>query len=324
MNASRVAVCFALCGVIVSSRCCGQIREEIKARQIEKGEDLLIELMARRAHVPDRWAALQEREVHNLTKLDELEAGLAFTREFSAYSKEKSATAQHYLHQSHYDRDQDRTSSIDMEIRVHKKPGLCLYRANAKPWQIVPNVPFTGYCTTDPFNWCIGTYGSSKSGKLDEKWIDVFTAKRVCVSGNDLKAGFQAVWGNPFPQKSPCSTATILFDKSTNLPISVQWNYYPKDWDPKEFAKTQSKTYEKATITWQEFKTEKEPKLYLPIKIEITHLGVLEDEHIEVLNRIRWLLDEKVPDAVFEDPSKTEIIEPEFPPYPTEKKRARR
>jgi hypothetical protein len=308
---------------VSTCECFGQIQDEVNAKLIVHAEDLMIELLDRRANLPNKWAALQEREVQNLTKLEQLEAGVTKTREFWAHSKAKNITIQHLQQSSHYDRGIDRTEAIDMELQVYKKPGLCLYKQNLKPWQIVPKVPFTGYPTTDPFNWCIGTYGSSKSGKLDESWIDAFVSKRVCVHASETKVGLRAVWGNPLAQAKQSSTATLLFDKFTSLPVSVTWNFYPKDWDPKNFAKVENRSYEKATITWQALKIENQPNLYLPTKIEIVNLGVLEEEHHEVVNRIRWLINDQVPDSLFEDPTKNEIVEPPFPDYPKEEKRAR-
>jgi hypothetical protein len=40
--------------------------------------------------------------------------------------------------------------------------------------------------------------------------------------------------------------------------------------------------------------------------------------HVELTNRICWLLNDDVPDSLFEDPLKSEVVLPVFPDYPKE------
>ena len=112
--------------------------------------------------------------------------------------------------------------------------------------------------------------------------------------------------------------------------MSVEWRYYPSDWNPKNFLKLDNRLFEKISISWQKFKVEqkdqkdqKEVEIFLPIKAESVFTGVLRKEHNEVVNRIRWLLNDHVPDALFEDPTKNEIVEPVFPDYPKEDQKSR-
>ncbi len=324
---SAPAIALTLAAV-VSTNCFAQIQLQIQAELIERAEELAMDLLEQRGSLPEKWAALQEREVHHLTNLEELESGKTTTREFWAHSKQGSVTIQNLNQHSYYDRGIDRTESLDVATKAYKRPGLVLYKPKrSKSWEIVPKVPFNGYPTTDPFSWCIGNYTSTKTGTMDEGYIDRFVSKRTCVHAKEVKAGLVAVWGAPLPQKTPTSTATILFDKFTNLPMSVEWRYYPSDWHPKNFLKLDNRLIEKISISWQKFKVEqkdqKEVEIFLPIKAESVFTGVLRKEHLEVVNRIRWLLNDQVPDALFEDPTKNEIVEPEFPDYPKDEQKSR-
>ncbi len=304
----------------VGSTTYGQIQVEMEAKLIERADELSMELLHRRANLPSKWAALQEREVLHLSNIEQLESGITQITEFCAHHKQSGVTVQRLSESGHYDRGTDRTEALGMETRKYRKPGLSLYKANSKPWQIVPKIPFDGHPSTDPFNWCLGAYGSSQAGGLDEGHLDGIFERRVCFSAKEMRAGLQTRWGRPFADKKPAAVLNILFDKDMNLPISISWDFYPREWDPKNYAKLDHRTHSKTTVTWQEFK---EAKVYLPVKIELTETGVLKREHLEVVNRIRWLLDDQVPDALFEDPMKHEIVEPRFPDYPKEEKRSR-
>ena len=304
--------------LLVASNCNGQIQLEMQAKLIERAEELSIELLGRRIDLPSKWAALQEREVQHLTNLELLESGLTQTTEFCAHRKLGNVTVQRLTENSHYDRGTDRTSSFEMVKRIYKKPGLCLYKANEKKWQIVPSVPFDGYPCTDPFNWCLAAYAGTKTGSLDEGSIERIFAKKVCLSAKEIKAGLQTIWGNPKLQKKPSSAVSIVFVKHKNLPISVSFDFYPSGWDPKNFAKLKHHTHCKSVVTWLEFK---EIEAFLPVKIEMIETGALKKEHLEVVNRIRWLFNDQVPDALFGDPMTHEIVEPTFPDYPKEEKR---
>ncbi len=303
---------------IFASTCCGQIQLEMEAKLIERAEECAMELLNKRLNLPNKWAALQEREEQNLTNVEQLEAGITQTTEFCAHHKLNGVTIQRMSQNSHYDRGTDRTDALDMETRKYRKPGLCLYKANSKEWKIVPKIPFDGYPSTDPYNWCIGSYGAVHFGS-DEGQIELIFAKNVCLSAKEIKAGLQTIWGGPLVQKRPSSLVTIVFDKQTHLPVSVSRDFYPS-WDPKNYVKLKHHTYSKLAVTWQEFK---EANIYLPVKIEMTDTGALEKQHVEVVNRIRWLLNDQVPDAIFEDPTKHTIVEPTFPDYPKEEKRSR-
>ncbi len=314
-HSSRFVITLSI--LLIASTSYGQLQLEMEAKLIERAEEYAMELLHKRTNLPAKWAALQEREVQHLTNIEKLEAGITQTTEFCAHHKATGVTVQRLTEKSHYDRGTDRTEALDMEKRIYKKPGLSLYKANSKPWQIVPKVPYDGRPSTDPFNWCLANYGSTRS--LDEGYIDRIFEKKVCVSAKEFKAGLRSIWGNPHAQKKPSSLVSIDFDKHTHLPVSVSWDFYP-EWDPKDYAKLKHHTHSKAVVTWQEFK---EVKIYLPIKIEMIETGALKREHLEVVNRIRWLLNDQVPDALFEDPTKHEIVEPRFPDYPREEKRTR-
>jgi hypothetical protein len=329
MSQNHLRFGIAFCFMMVSFNGFAQIRQEMEAKLIERAEDLAMELIHRRANLPSKWAALQEREVHHLTQLEQLESGVTNTREFWAYSKDKSVTIQHVQEDSHYDRVQERTNALGIESRIYKKPSLCLYKPkSSSPWQIVPKVPSSGHRATDPFGWCIGSYTATRKGRTEDS-IDAFVTKRACVKATEFKAGLQTVWGNPLPSKWPTATTAILFDKHTNLPVSVEWRYFPAGWDPKNFAKLEQRIVEKSTVTWKQFNVEEggkhegAAKVYLPVKIENIFTGIEKEEHIEMLIRIRWLINDQVADAIFEDPTKNEIVEPTFPDYPMEEKRSR-
>ena len=320
----------ALFGCMIFSLIAGyarsQLREKIDEDAIMLAEQYAMELVQRRAALPAKWAALQERIRNNYTKIDELKVGVTTVSEFTAHYTAQKITLTKYTEDSHTDDPLSKEPPIDSRsdpfsnivVWAYQRPGLNLHREGEGKWKIVPVIP-EQYRASDPFNWCVG----SDTGRIDEQYAErVLIVKFVCVAASESRAGLQSYWGLPRPT-GPTFRWSIVFDKYSHLPVTIERDYYA-NWHPKDFAKLPHTMQTKVAIKWQEFKCTEglEKKTYLlPVRVDLVTTGNAKTpKNVELTNRIRWLLNDDVPDSLFEDPSKREVVLPTFPDYPADQK----
>lgn len=324
MRSSNFHCALFFCLLVVGNVGFAQIQREIQEKLIDRADEYAFELVQRRAGLPPKWAALQERAENHLTKIDELKVGVVSISEFTASSRDRKIAIHHVGQNSRIDDALSTEPPIDWnsdpfgnkDYWIFRQPGLILFKSRQAKWQIVPTVDKTEYPTADPFGWALATHGIASQGSLDADFLDRFFGRtRVCVSSNEIREGLMTYWGSP-DQRKLASGTKVLFDKTTHLPVRVVWDFYDKGWDPKNFASFSHKTTSKMKIDWQEFKNN-DAKIFLPVKIDLIQTAVGDrPHHVELTNRIRWLLNDEVPDSLFDDPSKREVVLPTFPEYP--------
>ena len=260
--------------------------------------------------------------------MDELKVGVTRVEEFTAHKKNENVTLHHIAKRTRIDDALSTEPPVDWDSEpfgnndkwLYRRPGLVLFKERGAKWAIVPKVPKSDCPPTDPFSWCVGAFSSASLGSLTESHLDYFFGEtRVCIAAIETKKGLLTYWGSPGPRKLASGTS-ILFDKVHHLPIEVQWDFYRDGWDPVKHADLPHSTQSKLMIGWSEFKSN-ESKRLLPVKIDLVQTSNgFTPHHVELTNRIRWLLNEDVPDSLFEDPSKREIVLPTFPDYPADQK----
>ncbi len=317
-----------ICTMFATSVCFGQIQLEMQKKLLEKADASAFELVQMRANLPAKWAALQERDENHLTRIAEFKVGVGKVTEFAAHQQSNKVTLYHVGQQSRIDDPLSTEPPIDWKSEpfgnndywLFRKPGSILFKERGAKWLSVPTIPKSICPPTDPFNWCVGAFSAASNGKLTESHLDYFFGEtRVCVAAKETSQGLLTYWGSPAPRKLASGTS-ILFDKVNHLPIRVEWDFYGKGWDPVDYATLPHATQSKLTISWQEFKN-KESKVHLPVKIALVQTSNgWNPFHVELTNRIRWLLNDDVPDALFEDPSKQVVVLPTFPDYPADQK----
>ncbi len=322
----RTAFIGCLITLLISSCGWSQLRETIDEKAIELAEQYAMELVQRRANLPAKWAAQQERIRNDFIKIDQLKVSITKFGEFTAHHSAKKITLTKYTEDSHTEDPLSKEPPIDRRtdpfsnivVWAYQRPGLNLHREREEQWKIVPMIPMQ-YRASDPFNWCLG----SDAGRIHEKYLDsVLVERAVCVAGREVRAGFYSYWGLPHPTAQTIGMA-LVFDKHSHLPLTIERDFYP-NWHPKDFAKLPHTLQTKVAITWQEFKCTEgtEKKTYsLPIRVDLVTTGNgYTPKNVELTNRIRWLLNDDVPDALFEDPSKQVVVLPTFPDYPADQK----
>lgn len=305
-----------------------QLREKIDEDAIVLAEQYAMELVQRRANLPAKWAALQERDERHLTRIAESRVGIGIVTEFSAFHRNRKISLHHVTETSRIDDALSTEPPIDwktspfgnVDYWVFRQPGLTLFREQSSKWQIVPSAPKTNRPLTDPFCWVLGGYTTASYKGFDGSRLDFFFGEsRVCFASEEVRKGLLTYWGFP-TKRGPVHGTRILFDKHSHLPVQLQWEFYDKGWNPEDIESLSHRTQEKLTVTYQEFKNV-DSKIWLPIKIDLVQtINGVTANHVELTNRIRWLLNDDVPDSLFEDPSKQEVVLPTFPDYPADQK----
>ena len=318
------------CLISVMVPACGwsQLRENVAEDAIMLAEQYAFELVQLRANLPAKWAALQERNENHLTRIAEFKVGIGKTSEFTAFHRNRKISLHHVTEASRIDDALSTEPPIDWKTApfgnadywVFRQPGLLLFKEQASKWQIRPTVPKTSRPLTDPFCWILCGYTTALYKGFDGSRLDFFFGEsRACFAAEEGRKGLLTYWGFP-TKRGPAHGTRILFDKHSHLPVQLEWEFYDKGWNPEDYKSLSHRTQEKLTVTYQEFKNV-ESKLLLPVKIDLVQTSNgFTAHHVELTNRIRWLLNDDVPDSLFEDPSNREVVLPTFPDYPTDQK----
>ncbi len=310
------------------SVCIAQIQSDIQNRMLEQADKYAFDLVQMRANLPAKWAALQERDENHLTRIDEFKVGIGKIKEFTAHHRNLKISLHHVTETSRVDDPLSNEPPIDwktvpfgnVDYWIFRQPSLILFKERSAKWQIVPTVPKTIRPRTDPFCWVLGGYTTALYKGFDESRLDFFFGEsRVCFAAEEVKKGLLTYWGFP-TKRGPSHGTRILFDKASHLPVQLEWEFFDKGWNPEDIESLSHRTQEKLTVTYQAFKNV-ESTILLPIKIDLVQTSSgLTPQHVELTNRIRWLLNDDVPDSLFEDPSKQEVVLPTFPDYPVDQK----
>jgi hypothetical protein len=297
----------------------GQVQDRLNQESVEKAESYAVDLVAAMNDLPARWAARQRREIVNtidlgnskysVTRSEEVWAsddrgGLVYTR-FSNGDSKTDGTA-----------PREEGGVFDRDVLTRTSLNQTMHKIGTEPWTIVPKLPNIGSTSTHPYNWAFGGVNSARLGGMREpEYLNqkLFGQGRKCfVALSDKKGNLVSYWGVEDASKKPF-LFQIVFSKE-GRPIDYSLLRFPRTTSKESIAKREFTRLEQATVQWKKFPQVQRngQPIFLPVRVEINSV-LNKGQELECVNDIVWKFGRKeVPDSVFSDPAKSEIVEPDF------------
>ncbi|MEZ6135013.1 MAG: hypothetical protein R3C53_08905 [Pirellulaceae bacterium] len=289
----------------------GQIQLEVEQSNIDEAESLAADWVAMRDDLPSRWAARQRRRTVNFVNLAESAISVTRIEELWAHDKEADVTYTRCTHG-----DPRRGNPFDMEVLSRDTPKQKLFKLGEKPWEEVAKIPNTPYDCAFPLWWSLGWINSARSGsmhKADYLTLNLSGHGRACFAArHDKEGNLVSFWGNE--KRKPRYVTKIVFSKSILVPLEYAMVAIPSGVAfKKSVAERKYSILEQGHVTWKPFpEVQRDGKaMLLPVHVEVQSV-LNPGEELDCVNDIEWLFGKAVPQTVFADPLKAEIVEPEF------------
>ncbi len=318
MSSSLLRSTFCFVVLCLASWGQAQIQNDIEQQNIGKAEAFAVDLIAGIKELPPRWAARQRREVVNNFNLASSKFTVEKTEEIWASDDDSQTVFTRFSkgeRKSDPSRPAEDSSIDDIDVLTSHNRNRIIQKSGPQPWTIVPKLQNLGTTSSHPYNWIFGGLNSMRLGHLfqsDYLSNKFFSQNRKCITAQVDKSGnLMACWGIV---DSPKPYAYELVFSKTGLLVEHSLLKFSGPTTKESIAKRDFSRLEETKVQWKRFPAggRGNKPINLPVRIEI-HSVVNEGEELESSNEIVWKLGKKdVPNSLFVDPLKHEVVEPDF------------
>ena len=296
-----------------------QFREQIVLEEIAKAEQYAVDLIAREKELPERWAAMQRRQIVNAADLEKLQMTRSWEEEVWGHSEQDSKT---------YGRLRlevgPSENPFDGVVRATIADGKTSFAFGNQPWQTPPTIP-RRRLPTRPFSWCYGFPNFNAKWRIvwRELLAELVHEKRSELSSMQvarktedciLTGGGKTMRTARTPNKVGLFVYKVEFSAAEKLPVRYSLLQMKKEVSKKAIEAGEFTIQVQGIVQWKRFQVgEKDGEpLYLPVRTEVQS-SVNKGQDLECVNEIVWIFGRSVPDSMFLKPDDPKFAEPVFP-----------